>query len=71
MHKYVIRQISALSIIASAVGEYGAWRFSFDATDPSKEFLVEETKQDDCAIYHQAMYVLYGENYNAMPDCEK
>ena len=45
MHKYVIRQISALSIIASAVGEYGAWRFSFDATDPSKEYLVEETKQ--------------------------
>ena len=71
MHKYVIRQISALSIIASAVGEYGAWRFSFDATDPSKEYLVEETKQDDCAIYHQAMCVLYGENYHAEPDCDK
>ncbi|MBO4870121.1 MAG: hypothetical protein J5585_10465 [Clostridia bacterium] len=71
LQKYVIRQISALSIIASAVGEYGAWRFSFDATDPSKEFLVEETKQDDCAIYHQAMCVLYGENYQAESDCEK
>ena len=71
LQKYVIRQISALSIIASAVGEYGAWRFSFDATDPSKEYIVEETKQDDCAIYHQAMCVLYGENYHAEPDCDK
>lgn len=60
LQQYVIREISALSIIASAVGEYGAWSFSFDATDPSKEYLVEETKQDDCAIYHQAMCVLYG-----------
>ena len=51
LRKYVIRKISALSIIASAVGEYGAWRFSFDATDPSMEYLVKETKQDDCAIY--------------------
>lgn len=44
LRKYVIRKISALSIIASAVGEYGAWRFSFDATDPSREYLVKETK---------------------------
>ena len=71
LQQYVIREISALSIIASAVGEYGAWRFSFDATDPSKEYFVEETKQDDCAIYHQAMCVLYGENYRAEPDCDK
>ncbi|MBR6050964.1 MAG: hypothetical protein IKP68_07145, partial [Clostridia bacterium] len=71
LRKYVIRQISALIIIASAAGEDGAWRFSFDATDPSKEYLVEETKQDDCAIYHQAMCVLYGENYRAEPDCDK
>lgn len=71
LNKYVIRQISALSIIASAVGEYGAWRFSFDATDPSKEYLVEETKQDDSAIYHQAMCVLYGEKYQSESVCEK
>ena len=71
LQKYVIRKISALSIIASAAGDYGAWRFSFDATDPTKEYLVEETKQDDCAIYHQAMCVLYGENYHAEPDCDK
>lgn len=71
LQQYVIREISALRIIASAVGEYGAWSFSFDATDPSKEYLVEETKQDNCAIYHQAMCVLYGENYHAEPDCDK
>ena len=71
LQRYVIRKISALSIIASAVEEHGAWRFSFDATDPTKEYLVEETKQDDCAIYHQAMCVLYGEDYHAEPDCGK
>ncbi len=70
-HKHIIRQISAFDIIASASGEYGAWRFSFDATDPSKEYLVEETKQDDCAIYHQAMCVLYGENYHRESNCDK
>ena len=46
--KYVIRQISALGIISASKGENGDRRFFFDATDNSKEYLVEETKQDDC-----------------------
>ena len=46
--KYVIRQISALGIISASKGENGDRRFFFDATDTSKEYLVEETKQDDC-----------------------
>ena len=46
--KYVIRQISALGIISSSKEENGDRRFFFDATDTSKEYLVEETKQDDC-----------------------
>ena len=46
--KYVIRQISALGIISASKGENGDRRFFFDATDTSKKYLVEETKQDDC-----------------------
>ena len=71
LRKYVIRQISALSIISTAVGEYGDWSFSFDATDTSKEYLVEETKQEDCAVFHQAMCLLYGDNYRKEQICDK
>lgn len=46
--KYVIGQISALGIISASKGENGDRRFFFDATDTSKEYLVEEAKQDDC-----------------------
>ena len=69
--KYVIRQISALGIISSSKGENGDRRFFFDATDTSKEYLVEETKQDDCPMFYQAMRLLYGEGFHAEPDCDK
>ena len=58
--KYVTRQISALGIISASKGENGDRRFFFDATDTSKEYLVEETKQDDCE------YVVFpAANFNA------
>ncbi len=41
LQKYVIRKISALSIIASAAERYGALRF-FDATGLSKEYFIEK-----------------------------
>ena len=71
LRKYVIRQISALSIISTAKGEYKNWSFSFDATETSKEYLVEETKQADCAMFHQAMCLLYGDNYRREELCDK
>ncbi len=59
--KYIIPEISASSIIFAARQMGDGYRFYFDATDPSKEYLVERTLQDDCPIFYQAMLVL-GQN---------
>ena len=56
--KYIIPEISAQSIIASARQTGDGYSFYFDTTDPSKEYLVERTLQDDCPIFYQAMLVL-------------
>ena len=56
--KYIIPEISAQSIIASARRTGDGYSFYFDTTDPSKEYLVERTLQDDCPIFYQAMLVL-------------
>ena len=32
---------------------------------------MEETKQDDCPMFYQAMRLLYGEGFHAEPDCDK
>ena len=56
--KYSIPEISAHGILSAAVETENGYRFSFDATDISKSYLVEETKQDDCPIFYQAMRVL-------------
>lgn len=56
--KYIIPEISAQSIIASARRTDDGYSFYFDTTDPSKEYLVERTLQDDCPIFYQAMLVL-------------
>ena len=69
--KYVIRQISALGITSASKGENGDRRFFFDATDTSKEYLAEETKQDDCPMFYQAMRLLYGDCFHSEPDCDK
>ena len=51
MKKYLIPQISALSLLSSAVKQNDGWRFYFNATDPSKEYLVELSEQDDCMMF--------------------
>ena len=56
--KYIIPEISAQIIIASARQTGDGYSFYFDTTDPSKEYLVERTLQDDCPIFYQAMLVL-------------
>ncbi len=70
MKKYLIPQISALSLLTSAVRENGGWRFHFDATEPSKEYLIKLTEQDDCMMFYQAMTVLYGSDDNTSP-CDR
>lgn len=56
--KYVIPEISAQSIIATAKNTDDGYSFYFDTTDISKEYLVDNTLQDDCPIFYQAMLVL-------------
>ena len=70
MKKYLIPQISALSLLSSAVKQNDGWRFHFDATDPSKEYLVELSEQDDCMMFYQAMTVLYGSEDTTSP-CDR
>ena len=70
MKKYLIPQISALSLLSSAVKQDDGWRFHFDATDPSKEYLVELSEQDDCMMFYQAMTVLYGSEETSSP-CDR
>ena len=40
--KYTIPEISAYSILSAEVETKDGYRFSFDATDPSKSYMVEE-----------------------------
>lgn len=61
--KYIIPEISAQSLITSAQKTDDGYRFYFDTTEPSKEYLIENTMQDDCPIFYQAMLVL-GEKPN-------
>ena len=56
--KYIIPEISAQSIIASAQQTGNGYSFYFDTTDPSKEYLVERILQDDCPIFYQAIIAL-------------
>ena len=70
MNKYLIPQISALSILSSAVKQDDGWRFLFNATDPSKEYLVELSEQDDCMMFYQAMTILYGSEEPSSP-CDR
>ena len=70
MNKYLIPQISALSILSSAVKQDDGWRFLFNATDPSKEYLVEVSEQDDCMMFYQAMTILYGSEEPSSP-CDR
>jgi len=55
LEKYIIPEISAYSIISCAKKTEEGYKFNFDTTDPSKEYLVKDTLQDNCPIFYQAM----------------
>ena len=67
--KFIIPEISAQSILSSASGTEDGWRFSFRADEPSKEYLVEQTQQDACPIFYQALKLLNVEIGNASSVC--
>ena len=61
--KYLIPEISALSIISTARKTDDGYDFCFDSTSIPNEYRTENTLQDDCPIFHQAMCILYGEDF--------
>ena len=61
--KYLIPEISALSIISTARKTDDGYDFCFDSTSIPNEYRTENTLQDDCPIFHQAMCILYGDNF--------
>ena len=69
--KYIIPEISAQSLITSAQKNDDGYHFYFDTTEPSKEYLVENTLQDDCPIFYQTMLVLGEKPNNANPVSDK
>ena len=56
--KFIIPKLPAQGLLSSAVKTEDGWRFSFHADDPSKEYMVEKTKQDACPIFYQALQLL-------------
>lgn len=70
--KYIIPEISALDIIASAKKNGDKYSFYIDTTDTSKEYLCENTMQEDCPMFYQAMCVLQGEHFTVSENpCSK
>lgn len=59
--RYTVPEITAQSILSAAVQTDTGYRFSFDATDSSKEYLVDMTRQDDCPMFYQLMCILHGD----------
>ena len=57
LQKYTVLQISALNIISASKNREDRIRFYWDMTDLSKQYLIEETKQDDCALFYQLLQV--------------
>ena len=70
MISYLIRELSAVSILATAFERDGKTEFEFDATDPAKEFLVNETVQADCPMFYQLMKIKNeGRSFTATENC--
>lgn len=59
--RYTVPEITAQSILSAAIQTDTGYQFSFDATDSSKEYLMDMTQQDDCPIFYQLMCILHGD----------
>lgn len=62
-NRYIIPEVSAQCILSSAQKAEDSYAFCFDASDSSKEYMVDMTVQDDCPMFHQAMCVLHGDDF--------
>ena len=59
--RYTISEISAMTLLSSVEEKDGKFDVSYDAAEPSREYLVKWTQQDDCPMFHQAMRILKGD----------
>lgn len=58
--KYTIPELSAISLLSLTNGN----GFHLDISNPSNQYLVNRTRQDDCPMFYQAMCVLHGDDFN-------
>ena len=59
--RYTIPEISAITLLSSVEEKDGKFEIFYDAAEPSREYLVKWTQQDDCHMFHQAMRLLKGD----------
>ena len=62
--RYTIPEISAITLLSSVEEKDGKFDIFYDAAEPSREYLVKWTQQDDCPMFHQAMQVLKDNGYD-------
>ena len=60
--RYTIPEISAITLLSSVEEKDGKFDIFYDAAEPSREYLVKWTQQDDCPMFHQAMRLLKGDD---------
>lgn len=52
--RYTIPEISAITLLSAIEEKDGKCDIVYDAAEPSREYLVKWTRQDDCPMFHQA-----------------
>ena len=68
--RYTIPEISAITLLSSIEEKDGRFDIVYDAAEPSREYLVKWTQQDDCPMFHQAMRLLKGDERLGYDDRE-
>ena len=68
--RYTIPEISAITLLSSIEEKDGKFDIVYDAAEPSREYLVKWTQQDDCPMFHQAMRLLKGDECLGYDDRE-
>ena len=68
--RYNIPEISAITLLSSVEEKDGKFDIVYDAAEPSREYLVKWTQQDNCPMFHQAMRLLKGDDRFGYADGE-
>ena len=68
--RYTIPEINAITLLSSVEEKDGKFEIFYDAAEPSREYLVKWTQQDDCPMFHQAMRLIKGDDRLGYADRE-